>query len=117
MEDGGYAPVFCFSGYDYAKQGEYMKCLNCDSEATVKVLNDSSEDQFYCDFDVPAFLKERGSENRLVTLAPNEPVIFDPQSAPKEDKPKKKKAEAAPIVEEPVVEELIVEAVVETPVE
>lgn len=79
-----------------------MKCLNCDAEATLKVKNDSSEDQFYCDADLPVFLTEKGFESRV------EPLLEEP--APK---PKKKKEEPTPVAEptpEPVVEEKVEEA-------
>lgn len=84
-----------------------MKCLNCDAEATYKVLNDSSEDQFYCATDVPAFLRERGFESRLVDLLTERVTNSDSPAAYKPPKKKKEEAVAEPVVEpaaEPVVE-------------
>lgn len=86
-----------------------MKCLNCDAEADFKVKNDSSDDQFFCEPDLPIFLTFRGFEDRLERL---DSGLVDNGSVPKSKK--KKEAEPAPVVvEEPVV----VEVVEETPVE
>lgn len=85
-----------------------MKCLNCDAEASFKVKNDSSEDQFFCEKDLPEFLTERVFEHRLTRL--DSGAVEHPLTAPKA---KKKKEESAPTPEptpEPVVEEKVEEA-------
>lgn len=95
-----------------------MKCLNCDAEAAFKVKNDSSEDQFFCELDLPIFLTFRGFEDRTERLISG--LVEDVQSSAPKTK-KKKEAEPTPVaVEEPapVVEEPVVtEVVEETPVE
>lgn len=92
-----------------------MKCLNCDAEATTKVLNESSDDQFFCDRDIPSFLLERGFESRIVRIDTEKVVEEEIPAAPKPPKKKKEEAVAEPVVEpvsEPVVEESVVEEVV-----
>lgn len=84
-----------------------MKCLNCDAEAVFKVLNDASDDQFYCEADLPPFLTERAFASRVVTLS----EIIKNSDSPAAFKGTKKKKEE--VVEPTPVAEPVVEVVAE----
>lgn len=80
-----------------------MKCLNCDAEAVLKVLNDASDDQFYCEADLPSFLRERAFASRVVRVS-EQVIDTNNPAAPKPTKKKKEEVSVEVPADEPVAE-------------